>query len=119
MDKSLIGSLTAKNGFKNEKDVCDKFNDWQDDKEAQKWLTIMNYKIAEIQSVKAVVLHKYKADVNVQVQVKLKMALNTENIQVKLVSTQKGFNQVDKHWLSYYNATLFILAGAVYLFSIY
>lgn len=96
------GSQTAKNGFKNEQEICDKFNNWINDIDAQKWLSIMGYVLQEIDSVKAVVLHGYKADVNVQIQVKLKTAVDAENIQVKLVSNKKGFNQVDKRWLSHY-----------------
>lgn len=96
------GSQTAKNGFKNEQDICDKFNNWNIDNEARQWLTIMQYNLEEIESVKAIVLHGYKADLNVQVQIKLKSAIDTENIQVKLVSNKKGFNQVDKRWLAHY-----------------
>lgn len=96
------GSQTAKKGFKNEQDICDKFNNWLNDVDAQNWLQIMNYNLSEIESVKAVVLHGFKSDVNVQIQVKLKTAIDTENIQVKLVSNKKGFNQVDKRWLSHY-----------------
>ncbi len=32
------GSQIAKEGFKNEKDVVNKFNNWQTDIDAQKWL---------------------------------------------------------------------------------
>lgn len=102
MDLVQKGSQTAKNGFKNEQEICDKFNQWQVDKEAGQWLSIMQYDLTEIEKVKAVVLHGYKADVNVQIQIKLKSAIDTENIQVKLVSNKKGFNQVDKRWLSHY-----------------
>lgn len=101
-DLVIRGSHTAKNGFKNEKEVAEKFNNWQTDNEAKQWLTIMKYNLDEIEYVKAVVLSGYKADINVQVQIKLKSAVDTENIQVKLVSNKKGFNQVDKRWLSHY-----------------
>ncbi len=102
MDLVKKGSQTAKNGFKNEQDICDKFNHWQCDIEAKQWLTIMQYNLDQIEYVRATVLHGYKADVNVQVQIKLKSAIDTENIQVKLVSNQRGFNQIDKRWLSHY-----------------
>lgn len=102
MDLVKIGSATAKNGFKNEKDIANKFQNYQTDTEAQKWLCIMGYNLKEIEYVKATVLHGYKADINVQVQIKLKKTLDTENIQVKLVSQSKGFNQIDKRWLSHY-----------------
>lgn len=102
MDLVQKGSQTAKNGFKNEQDICDKFNNWKNDIEAKNWLLIMNYNLEEIETVNAVVLHGFKADVNVQVKIKLKTAIDTENIQVKLVSNKKGFNQVDKRWLSHY-----------------
>lgn len=96
------GSQTAKNGFKNELDICDKFNNWQTDKEAQQWLYIMQYNLDEIEYIVASVLHGYKADVNIQVKIKFKTVVDTENIQVKLVSNKKGFNQVDKRWLFHY-----------------
>ncbi len=102
MDLVQKGSQTAKNGFKNEQDICDKFNNWTIDSEARQWLTIMQYNLEEIEYVKAIVLHGYKADLNVQVQIKLKAAIDTENIQIKLVSNKKGFNQVDKRWLAHY-----------------
>lgn len=98
----LRGSKTAKNGFKNEKEVAKKFNHWEADEDAKQWLVIMGYDLNDIDYVKAVVLSGYKADINVQIQIKLKSAVDTENIQVKLVSNPKGFNQVDKRWLSHY-----------------
>lgn len=96
------GSQTAKNGFQNEQNICDKFNNWQHDNEAKQWLITMQYDLNVIESVKAAIIHGYKADVNVQVQIKLKSAIDIENIQVKLVSNRKGFNQIDKRWLSHY-----------------
>lgn len=96
------GSKTAKDGFKNEKDVAEKFNNWRNDTDAQAWLKIMGYKISEIETVTAIVISGYKADINVQIQIKLKSAVDTENIQVKLVSNKKGFNQVDKRGLTHY-----------------
>lgn len=98
----LRGSNTAKNGFKNEQDIADKFNNWQTDEEAKQWLVIMNYKLELIEYVKAVVISGHKADVNVQITVKLKQAIDVENIQVKLVSNKKGFNQIDKRWIKSY-----------------
>lgn len=103
MDKVQLGSKTAKNGFRNEHDVASKFNNWQNDHDAQEWLKLMNYPLDKIEYVKAIVLSGYKADINVQIQVKLKDALDLENIQVKLVSNKRGFNQIDKRWLSSYN----------------
>ena len=101
-DLILKGSQIAKNGFANEKEIACKFNHWETDTDAQKWLTIMQYNLNDIEYVKACVLSGYKADINVQIQIKLKNAVDAENIQVKLVSNRKGFNQVDKRWLSHY-----------------
>ena len=47
------GSKTAKDGFKNENDVVDKFNNWQNDDLAKEWLKAMNYNLNEIKYVKA------------------------------------------------------------------
>ncbi len=62
----------------------------------------MDYKLDEIEYVEAIVLSGYKADVQVQVTIKLKKAIDVENIQVKLVSNLKGFNQIDKRWVDKY-----------------
>jgi hypothetical protein len=63
----------------------------------------MDYDLAKITSIEAKILHGYKADVNVQIKIKLKHELNIENIQVKLVSNPKGFNQIDKRPVDKYN----------------
>lgn len=96
------GSQTAKDGFRNESDVVEKFNNWESDKDAQEWLILMKYTLSEIEYVKAVKISGYKTDVQVQVTIKLKKAIDVENLQVKLVSNQKGFNQIDKRWVDKY-----------------
>lgn len=98
----ISGSQIAKSGFSNEKEVAHKFNDWENDIEAQQWLKIMQYHLEEIEWVKAVIISGHKADINVQIQIKLKKALDIQNIQVKLVSNKKGFNQIDKRWVDSY-----------------
>ncbi|MDI9357576.1 MAG: hypothetical protein QM528_01360 [Phycisphaerales bacterium] len=98
----ILGSETAKNGFKNEDDIVHKFNNWESDEDAQRWFTIMAYKLDKIEYVKAVKLNGYKTDVQVQVTVKLKSVIDAQNIQVKLVSNFKGFNQIDKRWVDKY-----------------
>lgn len=35
MNRKVIGSLTAKEGFRNEKEIAKKFNNWKEDKTAQ------------------------------------------------------------------------------------
>ena len=62
----------------------------------------MEYKLEHIEYVKAIVLSGFKADVQVQITIKLKEAIDAENIQVKLVSNLKGFNQIDKRWIDKY-----------------
>ncbi len=102
MDLVEIGSQTAKNGFKNEDDIVEKFNNWNSDKEARTWLVLMGYILSEIEHVEAVKIFGFKADVQVQVTVKLKNAVDIENLQIKLVSNSRGFNQVDKRWVDKY-----------------
>lgn len=102
IDKVSFGSKIAKDGFKNEQYIAEKFNNWKIDNEAKQWLKIMGYNLMEIDYVKAVIINGYKADLNVKIQVKLKCAVDIENIQVKLVSNKKGFNQIDKRWLKSY-----------------
>ena len=66
----------------------------------------MNYNLDEIESVKATkVKGSYKADVQVAINIEIKLTHLTDiqNLQVKLVSNPKGFNQIDKRWLKSYN----------------
>lgn len=101
MDLINLGSKTARNGFQNEQDVVDIFNSWQTSPLAQEWLKKMNYKISEIENVKAVLLNKIipkpKSDVNLQVKISWKNGeIDIQNLSVKLVSNKNGFNQIDK-----------------------
>jgi len=107
--KELIarGSKTAKDGFINEDDVVTCFNNWETDLVSQEWLKAMNYSISDIESVTASKIKgHYKADVQVQILVviKLKSQLDVQNLQVKLVSNNTGFNQIDKRWVDKYVA---------------
>lgn len=68
--EQLLGSQTAKKGFQNEDDIVIKFNNWQNDEDAQKWLILMQYILEEIECVKAVKLSGYKTDVQAQVTIK-------------------------------------------------
>ena len=74
------GSQTAKDGFKNEDDIVRKFNDWKKDKDAQAWLTLMKYRLSEIDYVEAVKISGYKTDVQIQVTIKLKKLIDVENL---------------------------------------
>lgn len=107
MKKDLVqrGSQTAKNGFQNENDVVNIFNNWKNDDLAKDWLRSMNYKLDEIEYVNAnKIKGSFKADIQVQinVEIKLKKLLDVQNIQVKLVSNPSGFNQIDKRWIDKY-----------------
>jgi len=101
-DLVKLGSETAKSGFKNEQDVIDRFNDWENDKIAKEWLNAMSYDVSDIEYVKASkVRGQYKADIQVKIRIviKLKSQEDLQNLQVKLVSNPQGFNQVDKRWV--------------------
>lgn len=104
-EKILLGSKTAKSGFSNERDVIKHFNNWNKDPVAREWLKEMSYKLEDIEFVKAIkVKGQYKADVQVRITVliKLKSQEDVQNLQVKLVSNPKGFNQIDKRWVDKY-----------------
>lgn len=98
--KAELGSRTAKNGFQNEKDIQEKFNNWETDSDARAWLRSMKYNLADIQAVRAVRPSGEKADV--EVFIKTKAGETKEGISIKLVSGPNGFNQIDKRWLSHY-----------------
>ena len=118
-----LGSHTAKNGFMNEDEIRDKFNNWKLDEDARAWLAAMNYDIARIESVTAVKPHGEKADVVVRIRIAKRsdpeygdipqsrkdaegkqngIVEKAEGISIKLVSGPNGFNQVDKRWLRQY-----------------
>jgi len=100
-----LGSKTAKAGFSNEQDVINRFNNWEKDKIAQEWLFEMNYKVDDIEYVKASkVRGQYKADIQVRITIviKLKLQEDVQNLQVKLVSNPQGFNQIDKRKIDKY-----------------
>jgi hypothetical protein len=94
------GSLTAKNGFKNEDEIAVKFRNWKADPDARAWLTAMGYKTNDLIDVAASKPHGEKSDV--EVRIKTSAGERTEGISIKLVSSPNGFNQIDKRWLSHY-----------------
>ncbi len=98
--KAELGSKTAKNGFKNETEIQEKFNNWKTDADARVWLVAMNYRLADIEGIVATKPHGEKADV--EVKIKTKKSEKIEGISIKLVSSPNGFNQIDKRWLSHY-----------------
>ena len=97
---AALGSETAKNGFKNEDEIRDKFIAWKTDADARAWLATMGYKPDEIVSVSAVKPSGQKSDVDVTVETK--SGKHTDGISIKLVSSPHGFNQIDKRWLAHY-----------------
>lgn len=105
--KQTIGSQTAKSGFKNEHFVVHQFNNWQNSALGRGWLQAMGYNLDDIESVQGYkITGSYKSDVQVQINlvIKLKSITDIQNIQVKLVSNPRGFNQIDKRWVDKYQA---------------
>lgn len=111
--------MTAKGGFINEAQICEKFRNYQTDKEAQAWLSQMGYETANIAQVEASEIpvriskakllalgiseNKYeetirfkKADAQIRVTIHLDGVSYIENISLKKANKSAGFNQVDK-----------------------
>ena len=97
-----IGSKTAKAGFKNEDFVKNQFNNWKQSDLAQQWLIGMGYDIKEIESVLAIRLSGHKTDVQIKVIIVTTQATDFQNLQVKLISNENGYNQIDKRWINKY-----------------
>ena len=112
-----FGSRTAKGGFANEKAICDKFNNWEKDKDAQMWLKIMGYDLNKIEYVKAIqiptrikreelknlgyneeeyeeLMRFKKADVQVQIRVIICIngVLKIENLSLKKANSDADYN---------------------------
>ncbi|MFK5975955.1 MAG: type II restriction endonuclease [Sulfurovum sp.] len=125
MTKTQIGSLTAKGGFLNEADICNKIVDFKNDNEARLWLEIMGYSPEKIDSIEAIQIpvrinkrkaiglgvteDKYeetirykKADVQVRINIVIDNVVYVENISLKKANRSAGFNQIDKRPVSTY-----------------
>ncbi|MEK6893286.1 MAG: type II restriction endonuclease [Nanoarchaeota archaeon] len=102
VDLIRIGSETAKGGFANEKAIAKKFENWKKDKEAQKWLKIMGYRLKKIKKVKAEVLHGHKTDVQIKVTITLKNLISVQNLSIKKTNSNADYNQIDKRWVKNY-----------------
>ena len=96
------GSEIAKSGFQSEKDIVNKFNNWKEDEDSKQWLKIMGYKLSEIVSVKSNTIRNNKTDIQVKISRTDTEHTDTHNIQVKSLSSYRGFNQVDKRWIDNY-----------------
>jgi len=125
MDKTELGSNTAKGGFANEEAICKKFNAWKNDKEAQEWLKIMGYDVMQLNSVNAIRiptrikktdLSKFelkeetykqfmrfqKADAQIKIIIKIGNILKIENLSLKKANSDADYNQIDKRTVTDY-----------------
>lgn len=99
--KAAKGSQTAKDGFKNEDEIRDKFNNWKSDSDAREWLKAMGIDAKSVESVVAAKPHGKKADVEITVK-SIDGPTYKHGISIKLVSSANGFNQIDKTWVATY-----------------
>ena len=99
--KVAKGSQTAKDGFKNEDEIRDKFNNWKNDADAREWLKAMGIHANAVESVVASKPHGKKADVEIVVK-SIDGPTYKHGISIKLVSSATGFNQIDKTWVATY-----------------
>jgi len=121
-----LGSETAKGGFRNEEDIVKKFNNWNNDFEAQKWLQIMGYKLEMLKNVSAILipvrikqsdlgfynipseadyyeLTKFKkADAQIKLIITIGNIVKVENISIKKANSNSDYNQIDKRPVSAY-----------------
>jgi len=125
MEKSELGSKTAKGGFANEKAICEKFDNWKNDNESQQWLTIMGYNTNRLDSVKAIQIptklkketasnygiteEEYKefisfkkADVQIKITIKIGNIIRIENLSLKKANSDADYNQLDKRTVESY-----------------
>lgn len=120
-----IGSSTAKGGFKNEKHICKKFNNWKTDADVKEWLKIMNYDYKLIDSISATQIptmikksdiKKYniteeeyekfvrfkKADAQIKLIIKIGDIVKFEYLSLKKANNTADFNQIDKRTVDSY-----------------
>lgn len=120
-----IGSMTAKGGFENERDIVKKFRNFTVDKDVRQWLAIMGYDVTKVQSLTAkqiptklskTTAKKYgitedlfeftqkfkKADIQIQLSITIDDIIYRENISLKKANTNANFNQIDKRSVDIY-----------------
>mgnify|MGYP000924060687 CR=1 FL=1 len=96
-DLEQTGSKTAKDGFKNERDVVDKFNNWKNDYDSQAWLKAMNYNISEIEKVEALIkaIEEEKTT--------LKNQMDSFKDEINLLKSALEFKEEEKQNYSHYS----------------
>ena len=125
MDRQKLGSKTAKGGFSNEKNIYEKFLNWQEDKNAQEWLELMGYDYTKIKRIDVIHIpprinlttaielgitkEKYeesikfkKADIQIRLEILIGGVFYVENISLKKANKNSAFNQVDKRAIDTY-----------------
>lgn len=125
MNRTELGSQTARGGFANEYDIVRKFNNWKKDKTAQSWLIIMGYRIEKLDSVIAIQVptkikkedianfsvteeeyYEYvkfkKADAQIRIIIKIGNIIKIENISLKKANSDADYNQIDKRTVDSY-----------------
>jgi hypothetical protein len=123
--KRILGSKTAKGGFKNEIFIINKFNNWVNDTDAQEWLKIMGYEKKFISSIEAIqiptvinrnklkkhniskdeyekIVRFKKADAQIKLIIKIGLIVKYEYISIKKANISANFNQVDKRSVDFY-----------------
>lgn len=123
--RQLVGSYTAKGGFENEFDICEKFSNYKEDAEAKSWLKVMGYDFSKVTSLAVIQIpvrinhtkaqnlgvtldayqeaSKYKkADVQLKVKIEIDSVVFTENLSLKKANKSAGFNQIDKRAVDTY-----------------
>lgn len=122
--KQLIGSYTAKGGFKNELEVSQMLRDYKEDEVAQSWLTFMGYEPEKIRSLKVTQIPSRmsktmaeslgvppkdyerasmykKADVQIRVEME-DATVHVQNLSLKKANKPDGYNQIDKRSVDTY-----------------
>jgi len=74
------------------------FQQWKTNDHAKNWIKQLGYTAASIKELQAKIIKgSHKADIKLTVN-----GSRNFHIQLKLISSDKGFNQIDKRWLKTY-----------------
>lgn len=87
-------AYAARNGFAQEKQIVEEFNNWQNSSIAQNWLKIMGFD-SEVRPG--------RSTEHAKTDVKVKIILKSEEERIENISCKKGRgNQIDKRWVDVY-----------------
>jgi hypothetical protein len=96
------GSHIARQGFQNEKDMIEIFNQWRTDPDGQRLLEIMGYDVPTLVAVKAGKFPRSRSKPDIQVEVEGPTGTDFHRVSCKRVEKTANYNHLGRKSISKY-----------------